>query len=65
MGDDGADGFGAAFDEEFGGGCEGAGGFGHVVYEEDVAAGDFADDAVGGDFGGAEAFLGDDGHVRF
>ena len=63
VGDACEDAFGAAFFKEAGGGGEGAGGFGHVVDEEDVAAFDFADDIDGLDLGGAAAVLGDNGEV--
>jgi len=61
VGDAGEDAFGAVFVEDLGGGGEGAGGFGHVVDEEDVAAFDLADDVHRFDAGGGDAVFGDDG----
>lgn len=63
VGDAGEDALGTVFGEDFGRGAEGAGGFGHVVDEEDVAALDFADDVHGLHPGGADAVFGDDGEL--
>ena len=61
VGNAGKDALGTVFAEDFGGGHQGAGGFGHVVDQQDVAALDLADDVHGLDPGGADAVLGDDG----
>jgi hypothetical protein len=52
------------FVEDFRRGHQGAGGFGHVIDEQHVAALDLADHVHGLDAGGADAVFGDDGEFR-
>jgi len=61
MGDGGEDIACAVFVKDVGGGGEGAGGFGHVVNQQDVAALDLADHIHRLDAGGGDAVFGDDG----
>ena len=61
VGDGSINAAGPTFFEKTGGGGEGAGGFCHVVDQENIASFDFADDVMGFDLGSAGPVLGNDG----
>lgn len=63
VGDGGKNPFGPLGFQDFGGGAKGAGGFGHIVNEDDIAALDLANDLHGLDLGGGNTVFGHDGET--